>query len=1260
MKRPLARTLGLLAAICLAVAAGVVVFATRTDTLDALLARISADSNGSVRFEGVSGSLWRGAHIKRVLFGPTEAPIQAEDVALDLGFELGARRVVVHQLTIGTLVLPESDAAPLLPGSLSSPIALEIRSFSIRSIRSGSPLHPRALGSMLGQLSVDPEAWVVRQVRWQGEQARFTGSARVGARAPFPVSAVADATLPYVLGEESGTVRVPLSASGTLAALTVTGTAALPDGPALAARAAVAPFASKPLSRVEVTVGALNPRTFAQSLPRARLSAYVSLTATADGFAGPLVVANEEAGPLDRGRIPVVTARASLEWNPKRRNLAARALDVDGGGAGHFVGSAAWMDGIPSVEGVVNGLDLSRVLSTWRTTKLSGHIAAERQSSAVAWQVALTDAGRTVTGAGTWSGDRIAASHVVVTSGRSRLEGRAEYGFKTHRGEAQGSARHVDPSDFGSTEKGDLTGRFTIAGRWERPWQVSADVTLEQSRWRGYDLAGHARFAAQPGRFSDVDVALVSGANQVMLAGAFGRPDDHLRFQVEARELAALVPEWGGAIHAEGDLSGGRALPAIDFRVTADHLVHEQEAVTSLRAEGHLGAAASGRLNAHLRAVGFHSGEGPNALVLDQATVDVGGTRDDHTVAAHVTGAGLDADLRAQGALVGSDGWAGRVLQFANRGATPFTLTAPAPLTVDGHDLALSNAAFALGEGSVSIDHLTRHAGQWSSQGSAHGLPLALFRFLRPALDKRVHSTLALGGQWDVTLGQTLAGSATFRREAGDVEVLADPVAGLPDIRLNLSALELHLQLVHNRVAAAISAAGSGLGTLELSASTELTRRVQGPHTRWLVEGRAPLVLDGNLHFPDLRVVSRLLAPPAIDVAGQLDLSLHGRGTFAAPGLTGSAHASALAFRWPDVGARYTDGSLDLAFADDALSVKQLTLKGGSGTVTGTGEIGLTGGEAIGHVDLALKQFQVLARPDRQVVVSGSGGLVLAPDRLILTSQLKLDRADIRLADQSGPTLSEDVLVVGRPQPPPRPAASVPIDLDVSVDLNDHATVKGRGFDVTLGGKVNVSGRAGTLAAQGTVSVKSGTYNAYGQQLVIDHGSLYFSGPLINPAVDLLATRHNLAVQPGIQISGTMQNPRAQLVSNPDVPDTEKLSWLVLGHGMDASRQSDFGLLSTAAAGLLGAAGSSGLQSRIATQLGVDELSVTGLGGSQGGLITIGKKLTSDVSIAFQQGIEKAESLVRIKFAVTKQISVQGQTGIGENSVDVLWSFGFD
>jgi translocation and assembly module TamB len=294
------------------------------------------------------------------------------------------------------------------------------------------------------------------------------------------------------------------------------------------------------------------------------------------------------------------------------------------------------------------------------------------------------------------------------------------------------------------------------------------------------------------------------------------------------------------------------------------------------------------------------------------------------------------------------------------------------------------------------------------------------------------------------------------------------------------------------------------------------------------------------------------------------------------------------------------------------------------------------------------------------MVVSGTGSMRFGATGIDVTADVKADRGSLQLAERRGPTLSTDIVIIGREQDDNEAAVpSTPVRFDVKFDMGNDFKAKGAGFDGKLGGVIRIAGAGTDLRAIGAVAVREGTYEGYGQRLTIDRGNLIFSGPIDNPALDIVAIRKNLAVEAGVQISGTALAPQAKLTSTPNVPDTEKLSWLVLGHGLAASNKSDYALLTSAAAGLLGSSDSASIQSRIATTLGVDEIGVSGIGGDQGGLLTVGKQISSKLRVTLQQGFTKAATLIKVRYNVYKHIDFQVQTGT-ESALDLFYTFSFD
>src|SRR5262249_36058260 len=160
-------------------------------------------------------------------------------------------------------------------------------------------------------------------------------------------------------------------------------------------------------------------------------------------------------------------------------------------------------------------------------------------------------------------------------------------------------------------------------------------------------------------------------------------------------------------------------------------------------------------------------------------------------------------------------------------------------------------------------------------------------------------------------------------------------------------------------------------------------------------------------------------------------------------------------------------------------------------------------------------------RPDMRLVVDGSGTLGLKDRKVSLAGTLTAEEGHIEYAADPSTQLSSDVVVKGWPDRTNdrRPIQSLPLALDLELNLGSRVTFTGEGLETGLRGKVHVTtGADGSLRGRGSIRAVNGTYYAFGQKLVIDRGRLIFDGPLDNPGLDIVALRKNLAVEAGVAL----------------------------------------------------------------------------------------------------------------------------------------------
>ncbi len=839
-----------------------------------------------------------------------------------------------------------------------------------------------------------------------------------------------------------------------------------------------------------------------------------------------------------------------------------------------------------------------------------------------------------------------------------------------------GSARGFDPAVFGSPLAGNINGKFDASGRFGKDWSGSAGVTLEPSTLSNAPLWGHARVGASSQRISSADIDLHIGPNVIAANGKFGAPGDRLDWRIDAPQLAVLGGDYGGVLRGSGTLSGTQQAPALTAALDGQNLkLMGTHQIKALRASANIGARQGGStpMVSNVEINGYSSGD----TRIDSARLQTTGTRAAHTISLAARGAAFDATVQANGGWNG-DAWTGVLASLQNRGRYAMTLARPVPLRLAvapdagamgllrPQQIAFNGAVIALPAGTINIASLTKNGPRWSSKGAATGVPLAYLAQFSPALRDNMRGDLTLGGEWALDLqtaaaaggAPQLAGMAHVFREKGDL-IVGDQVP----VVLGLRTLDLRADVAGGALRTRVSVDGTRAGVATIDATTQL------------IDGRlgtgSPLRLSANADMASIAWMAPLLGQPGLELDGALKLAITGGGTIGSPTLNGTVNGDRLAVRWPEQGVRLRNGQLRAQLAGDQLLLQRLSFDGVQGNAVADGTIRFAGGEATMQLKLVANKLEALSRPDRTVVVSGTGTVNRSATRFNVDGKFRVDRALVELAPQGRPTMSDDVIVLGRTSAAAkaREKAGMPLEADVEIDLGDAFRLRGMGADTELAGTVRVrTGDNRAPRVNGTIRAVNGTYAAYGQKLSIERGVLTFSGRYDNPSLNVRAVRKRpegeqlseTNVEAGVEVRGTALAPAAKLVSTPAVPDSEKLSWLVLGHGMEGVSGNEAGLLSAAAGALLGGSGGSGgFQSRLKDSLGIDELGVSQASGLESTVVTIGKRLSSRAYLSFEQGATSASSLVRIRYKLNPRITLQFQTGTN-TALDVLYSWAFD
>ncbi len=980
----------------------------------------------------------------------------------------------------------------------------------------------------------------------------------------------------------------------------------------LAAR--LAPFAAQRIDSLELHAAGVDLERFHASLPATSLEVALKARGTPQGLSGTLSLANAKPGPLDAGRLPVASLRSEFTTaGTASASLDRTALELAGGGV--LQGGADLAPGRASATLEAKGLNLRALRSSLRRTALDGWLRLSVAAGEQTLRASLSEEGITLSLEAVRHGDVIdvGALHAQAAGGEATGSGQLTLG-EPARFKGRFELSGFDPAAFGDYPEGDIDGTVELSGALgdapyvDATWSV-ADSTL-------YDLAfstrGKARFARQ--RVSDADAQASVGETTVTARGSFGRSGDAMELSVQAREISELAATTSGRINASATLRGEWSSPQATISAQAEAL------------------------------------DLPGGVRFERASARFGGTLARHGIS--LTARAYDSDLSAElrGGWTG-DAWRGEIVSLSGSGAVTLDTIAAAPLAISRQRVELGRLEARLEQGRLLVRQLAWTRERVSSNGEFSALP-ASWLFEAAGLREQVRSTLLLDGQWNVAAAPALEGTLRVRRSRGDIFVLGErPLA------LGLQAVSVDARFADNGIAASMDIA-SQIVNGALRGQIGRAPRAGGIG----LARTSPIVVQGNIDLASLRVLAGPYVPEG-RVDGKVSIDVDIGGTLGAPAFGGVVRGEGLALELPPYGVYLKDGELAASLKNDMLHVDKLSLRGGQGSFTAEGDLPLRLADGNARLAWQARRFTVLDRPTMRLVASGDGAASFDGKKLSLSGQLRADRGSLEYAPDRLPKLADDIVIEGERRRAAGAKAPLPVALDIDLDLGDDLTVQMRGLDGKLAGHINLkTGTQGELLAYGQLNTVNATYFAYGQRLIVDPGVLIFDGPIDNPALQITAWRRNQAVEAGVQLSGTVRAPRVQLVSQPPVSESEKLSWLVLGRAPSDVTRADLGLLQAAAGALLtrGDTTSMPLDRRLARTFGLDEISLRGTGDAQDRVVAFGKRLSDRLYVSYEQGIGAIVSnLVKLDYSLSRRWSLRAETGTSSGG-GLFYRFSWD
>ena len=839
--------------------------------------------------------------------------------------------------------------------------------------------------------------------------------------------------------------------------------------------------------------------------------------------------------------------------------------------------------------------------------------------------------------------DAIAIKQLKIEAGDSALATQGQLSW-THGLHWQGKSQLISTNlhallpDISGRVSAELDSLFTFQGN---KWELKLDRMSAHGQLNGYPLSMQGKLSGNQllhWRFENIQ--LTSGQNRLLLDGVLS-DRWQAKASLQAGDLKQLDPELTGSVSAKLQLSGDRHAPEIALSMTSDEIRLPGLRLRQLAVDGYLKMAAvwSGRLQANMARL--RSG----AMRLDGVDLHLDGDEQAHQLQLSFEGQPLSSQLQLEGSW-GKTGWQGKLLQaHVKTPIADWVLQSPLMMTLNR-----TLTTLGLSEQCWLADQQGMLCASAASLSQAQGeLAVTLKAFptqkLAPFMPERLEwlSEINADGKFGWSKQQP---TAELTITAAPGKLIADRLETQYDV-LQVNA-KLEAQLA--QVALRFASNQLGKADVALQVSDPMSERK----------------LSGNVDISGLRLYG--LAPLLDELKrtkGRIDA--HGRmdGTLDKPLFFG----------------RVTLDEGEIETSSDIAVIRQLhselDIRGSRADLSGRLMVGKGSMELGGFADWSSQPLTgrlTIHADTLEVGLAGYGRARVSSDlAMALGEELRLEgrvqipwaRIKVKSVPDSAVNVSEDVQIITQRRKKAAPAVKpLPMHIDLTVGLGGDVQLDALGLKTKLLGGIRLTqSPENAFRADGEITLDDGRFKSFGQNLLIDEGKLRFSGNISAPYLAVKAyrdpdTMEDSNVTVGVKVSGPATQPKIEIYSEPQLSETEKLSYLLRGKSTSSSGSTSN---DEAMTGILLGAGLSqanGVVSDIAETFGFSDVSLDSSGSGDETQVSISGYLMPGLQLQYGMGVFTSISEVRLRYELMPRLYVQVMSGLNQ-ALDLFYKFEF-
>jgi translocation and assembly module TamB len=744
-----------------------------------------------------------------------------------------------------------------------------------------------------------------------------------------------------------------------------------------------------------------------------------------------------------------------------------------------------------------------------------------------------------------------------------------------------------------------------------------------------HDISGHLRGVPASGggrvqrtgttwQFDKLRVAL--GTTNLAMDGRLNDTFD-LRFALTAKDLSLLSPDSRGQLEGNGTIRGTLKEPTIAANLHGNGIQHEGISVQDIDADIDFdpNPQYESKVDAHIHNLAYKERQ------LDNLTFKLNGKSSNYEVRLDAKALGTAMTAMANGPF-NNGNWQGQLRSMEIMGTESLHLKLERPVNVIvSADEVRAEWMCLLGQpGSMCADG-EWNPSQWNATFTANKMPLATFTAgLTHAVD--------------------YSGQINFLARFSGVGL--EPPQGT--VRIDLADAELSHKLSSGRINH--SKIGSGFVTLNanrtaISGEVGLESGDVGTIRGTLVAQRAAdnwqaMPVQGELHAHTDQLGLVTLYVPDIDRAsGHLDGDMKIAGTLGTPLVDGDLKISDGEIDYYQVNMGLRQLAFDARLTDNGVDFKGST-RIGSGIANATGRLEWRNSLPYGKVNVEGTNLRVTDVPEAQIDASPKLEFNINGRKIEVAGAVKVPYAKIVPADLTGAVhSSSDEVIVGREETDPSKRFEVVSTITLS--LADHVSIDTSGLTGRLTGNITVrSGYDEVTSATGELNIEQGKYTAYARKLDIQRGRLIFTGgPVDNPGIDIRAIKEFPDVTAGVNVRGTLLQPRLSFFSDPSLTQSQIVSLILAGGGLESAQNRTSG-----AGNQFLAQGGAILAQQLGSHVGIEDVSLESDLTNETSLV-LGRYLSPRLYVSYGIALTEQLNVLKLRYSLGDRWTIKTEVG---------------